>query len=365
MMLSGCKWFKVLSRGATHSVASQESLVISEFVQRTGADYLIYGALSERGGKWSVTVELADAPSGIIKWAKRFEAPEDGILSWVDQVCPQIVAELDPAVAENEMSVTRKPALSATTSLPAYQQLVVGYRDFYSGNWTGALQKFASAADQDPTYAHAHAMMAVVRYLDAQVNRREVWREQLADAESNARRALEIDPSEAKACNILGQILDWQGQHKESLTHLQRAATINPSFAWSSTAHSYHAVMMGEFDEAKSYIQTAMRLRVGDSGLGLCLPARALADLHLGNVQDALDTAHWAIRMQPNFWLGRQVLAACQLAAGQERDAGKMVEALKQDYEGISSEEFANWFPYGREEIDKPLLRTLQHFEWQ
>ena len=103
----------------------------------------------------------------------------------------------------------------------------------------------------------------------------------LREAEACARRALEIDPSEAKACNVLGQALDWQARHDEANDFLERAVTLNPSFALASTARSYHAVMTGEFDEAKVYIRTAMRLRVGDAGMGLCLPSKALADMRI------------------------------------------------------------------------------------
>ncbi|MCG8450531.1 MAG: hypothetical protein MI725_13260, partial [Pirellulales bacterium] len=276
LMLSGCRWFKVMSRSATHGIQQDQSFVINDFARKTGVDYLIYGAVMERGEKWSVTVELAHAGSGFISWAKRYEADDAGILDWANDICPQIVAALDPALTDSEIRLNQKPVLSATGSVAAYHSLVSGYRDFYSGNWSEALSKFGIAVEQDETYAHAHAMMAVTVYLDAQVNRRENWRAQLQESEFRARRALDIDPSEAKACNILGQILDWQGEHGESFQYLQRAVTLNPSFAWASTGHSYHSVMLGKFDEAKDYIQSALRLRVGDSGLGLCLPAKAL-----------------------------------------------------------------------------------------
>ncbi len=364
LMLSGCRWFRVLSRSATHSVPSHETFIIKDFVQKTGADYLVYGAISERGPDWSVTVELADATTGLISWAKRYDATSCEIISWARDVCPLIVAALDPALADNETRFSHKPALSATGCVDAYQNLVRGYKQFYCGNWSSAISQFTAATEQDDTYAHAHAMLAVTRYLDAQINRKADWREQMLLAEKRARRALEIDPCEAKACNILGQILDWQGQHIESLDYLQRAVTLNPSFAWASTGHSYHSLMMGEFDQAKSYIRTALRLRIGDSGLGLCLPARALADLHLGNHQDALATAHWATRMQPDFWLGRQILAASLLSIGDEPAAMQIVEKLHQDYGDTDSKEFSGWFPYHDDDIERPVLKTLRHFGW-
>ena len=103
--------------------------------------------------------------------------------------------------------------------------------------------------------------------------------------------------------------------------YIERAVMLNPSFAHASTARSYHAVMVGSFEAAKNYIQNAMRLRVGDAGLGFCLPSKALADLHLGNFKDALQTAHWAMRLTPDFWLTRLVLAASLYATSDFRSA--------------------------------------------
>ena len=132
----------------------------------------------------------------------------------------------------------------------------------------------------------------------------------------------------------------------------------------SSTARSYHAVMTGAFDAAKAFIQTAMRLRVGDASLGLCLPSKALADLHLGNCEDALQTAHWAVRKQPKFWLGRQVLAACLAANGDLQAASKAASELRRDYPGLTAEDFVRWFPYASATGGEPVKQALQRAGW-
>jgi TolB-like protein/Flp pilus assembly protein TadD len=365
MMLSGCRWFSVLSRSATHSIASGGPFIPKDFVNRTGADYLVYGAVVERDPNWSVTIELADAESGLITWAKRYDTAVDGLMRSPHELGPLIVAALDPAIAESEQGALSRPSLASTGSVTAYRHLVFGYRHYYAGEWTQALDSFRRATEEDATYAHAYAMMAMTVYYVAQIQRNEHWREEMKDAERLARRALEIDPSEAKACVVLGLVLDWLGRHSETLEYLDKAASRNPSFAGASTAWAYHAVMTGAFDKAKSYMQTALRLRVGDSGLGLCLPAKALADLHLGNYENALQTAHWAMRLKPNFWLVRQVLAASLLASGNSDAAGDVTMQMKQDYGGLSRDEFAGWFPYGSADIGSPVAETLKHFGWQ
>ncbi len=123
--------------------------------------------------------------------------------------------------------------------------------------------------------------------------------------------------------------------------------------------------MTGAFDEAKDYMQTALRLRVGDRALGLCLPAKALADLHLGNVESALQTAHWAARMKPDFWLVRQVLAAALLASGDTDTASKIVARMRRDYDGLSGAEFAAWFPYASPDINSPVVEIFRQFGWR
>jgi DNA-binding SARP family transcriptional activator/Flp pilus assembly protein TadD len=316
MMLSGCRWFSVLSRSATHSFVSDGQFIPKDFVNRTGADYLVYGAIVERDPDWSVTIELADAESGLITWAKRYDTAEEKLMRSPHDLCPLIAAALDPAIAESEQSAISRPALASTGSVSAYRHLVLGYRHYYAGEWARAIKSFRRATEEDATYAHAYAMTAVCSYYIAQIGRQEDWRDDMQTAEKLARRALEIDPSEPKACLVLGQALDWQGRHSESTELLERAVSRNPSFANASTARAYHAVMTGAYDDCIGYMQTALRLRIGDKGVGLCLPAKALAELHLNDADSALQTVHWAARMRPDFWLVRQVLAAAQLAAG-------------------------------------------------
>lgn len=364
LMLSGCRWFSVMSSSATHSIRPDATFIPSEFARQTGSDYLIYGSLTDRPDGWSVTVELADAESGYICWAKRFVANDADMRDWSSEVCPLIVSALDPAIAESELKSLRRPVVAATASETAYRHLVVGYRHFYDGNWAEAATAFENATREDATYAHAHAMLAITTYYSAQVNRDASWFEALGRAEQSARRALEIDPSEPKARNILGQVLDWQSRYDEASVHLEQAVRLNPSFALASTGRGFHAVMLGKFSDAKSHIQTAMRLRVGDAGLGLCLPAKVLSELHLGNVREALETAHWAARLRPNFWLTRQALAAGLWAADRREDAKAVVEALRTDYEGLTSDEFSTWFPYADETLNEPIRAALKGGGW-
>ena len=92
--------------------------------------------------------------------------------------------------------------------------------------------------------------------------------------------------------------------------------------------------------------------------------SKALADMHLGNHEEALQTAHWAVRLQPKFWLGRQVLAACLSACNQMPEAGKATAELKRDYPGLGADEFAAWFPYANPDDGNLIAEALHRAGW-
>ena len=88
LTLSGCRWFSVLSRAAANSVKGDALFVPKDFAQLTGADYLIYGTITDRADDLSLVIELAEAETGYIRWAKRYDAPGARPLSWVSEARP-------------------------------------------------------------------------------------------------------------------------------------------------------------------------------------------------------------------------------------------------------------------------------------
>jgi hypothetical protein len=72
-----------------------------------------------------------------------------------------------------------------------------------------------------------------------------------------------------------------------------------------------------------------------------------------------------AVRLQPKFWLGRRVLAACLSACNQMPEAEKATAELMRDYPGLTSDEFAAWFPYANPDDGKLVTEALRRAGWQ
>jgi DNA-binding SARP family transcriptional activator/TolB-like protein/Flp pilus assembly protein TadD len=363
--LSRCRWFRVMSRSSVYRLAASDRGDVHDLVVRTGADYLVSGFLQERPEGDSLTVELARAATREILWSERYPLTPAGVPVCCGEICAAVVSALDPALTEIERQRFSRPTLASSASAAAYRNLVDGYCHYYAGRRDAALAAFAAAVEADPGYAHAHAMLGLATYFYAQMNRDTAWHDRLKEAERHALRALDFDEHEARAWQVLGTVFIWQGRNHEALDPLERAIQLNPSLGAASAARSFQALMAGAFERAKTLLQASMRLRIGDQMLGACLPAKALSDLHLGNAEQAADTAHWAARMQPRFWLARQTLCAALMRSGNDEAAIAQVAALRRDYTALSAREFAAWVPYVNASHAKPVAEALEAAGWR
>jgi len=111
------------------------------------------------------------------------------------------------------------------------------------------------------------------------------------------KKALQLDPGDAKAHNNLGVHLLQQGGLDEAITHFQNAVEIDPEYGNAQSNLGIALLQIGRFDEAIIHLQKALAVN----------PRHAQTHLNLGNafylqgeIPEAL--AHWrqGLRVDPN-----------------------------------------------------------------
>lgn len=122
----------------------------------------------------------------------------------------------------------------------------------------GALSLFRAAIELDPTYAAAHAGLAVTRCLQGGL-RVVRYGEAFAEAKSAALRALAMDSECADAQMALGTVLfagewDWAAAERS----LRRALEINPSHTEALLAYGGLLEALGRLDEGLRFKQQAL-----------------------------------------------------------------------------------------------------------
>ncbi len=79
-----------------------------------------------------------------------------------------------------------------------------------------------------------------------------MWLRQLDDAECAVQRAIELDPNLAEAYGILGNVLDFAGQHERAIKLFEQAMRLDPQFDLWIQAGGRAQFALERFDEAEA-----------------------------------------------------------------------------------------------------------------
>lgn len=124
-------------------------------------------------------------------------------------------------------------------------------------NWAGAETELRRALELDPGRATTHLWYAIL--LEATGRSDEAVKE--------ARRAVELEPGRAQTRAGLGYRLYWARRYDEAVAELQAALELDPTFG---TAHYFIGrarVQQGRFDEARAAFARARELSPEDANL--------------------------------------------------------------------------------------------------
>ena len=182
---------------------------------------------------------------------------------------------------------------------------------YFWNMWTAdslerSIEYFCQAIEKDPNFAPAYVGLANSYSFITQVKSLPA-KELMAKASVNARKAVEIDDSLAEAHATLGHIkhqFEWDFEGAEMA--FKKAIQINPN-SWE--AHIWYGQFlntMGRHDEA---IVEKKRARELDP-LSPFLSVNEAAGYYYSRLYDrAMEEAHKALELNPNFWVTHWFLA--------------------------------------------------------
>ena len=176
-----------------------------------------------------------------------------------------------------------------------------------------AVSAFQEAIDRDPTYAAAHAGLALTRC--AQARLRAVPHQQAyAEAKTSALRALALDSTCADAQLALGAVLflsewDWTGAEHS----LRRALEISPN-------HTEALLHFGSLMEALGQLERGLRFKqqalATHPSSPVVLVQLAMAYWHQRRYDDAVEWANRALAIDARHLVAREFLAGAYWMRG-------------------------------------------------
>lgn len=246
-------------------------------IQKLGKDLnvpaVLTGRVSVRNDRLAVVVELVDTEQNNTIWGNRYNRKLDDLLEIQRNIAEDILGQLRAELSGDDY---QKVGKQQTANSEAYQAYLKGH--YFKlrrseENFRKAIRYFQQAIDLDPNYALAHAGIAD-SYILMVVYRIYSWEEAIQKIKDNIRMALEIDDNLAEAHAALAHIYmnkEWRFDLAES--EYRRALELDPNNADTYHYFSYLLLCTNRVPEGITQSARALALEplspVMNRGLGL------------------------------------------------------------------------------------------------
>jgi adenylate cyclase len=299
-----------------------KNLDAKEIGKELGVRYVLEGSVQHDGTRVRVNAQLIDAESGAHLWAERFEEDVADLFKLQDQVVGRLANSLGSELVKAE---ARKGARSKNPD--ALDLTMRGWALLWQEEWKPTKENndavrtlFEQALKIDPNDADGLAGEAN-SYGFEHLFFPNPETDYDAKVIGLADRAITLAPENMRAYRVKSAYLVRSRRADESLRTIEAGLAINPNYAALYSIRSTAKSSLGQFEQAKSDAQQAMRLSPRDPFIGLFHVQLGDAELGLGHFDVAIDEYHNAT--DAGF---RPFLVYTNLAAAYALD-GKMGEA--------------------------------------
>jgi TolB-like protein/predicted Ser/Thr protein kinase len=286
----------------------------TEIGKKLNVQNVLEGSLRRDGNRVRITAELIDARNGFHLWSETYDRELEGVFALQDEITRSIVDALK---------------INLAVLLPVREQRNIEVYDLYlqglyfsnkssEEDLRRALSFFQRAVEKDPTFARAWTGIAKVWYFLADVYVKPL--DAYAASKEAALNAIALDEKDAEAHCYLSEakrVLDWDLAGADA--ELKRALELDPS---SAPAHFFSALLplfRGELKDGLRLVLEAEKLDPVSPIISYVATAAYLAN---DQIDDAISEGQRTLQLDPNYFYLDSDLAAAY------REKGNFAEAI-------------------------------------
>ena len=290
---------------------------LPQIARELNVDAVVEGSVARSGNRVRVNAQLIQALNDEHLWARAYEGELDDVLTLQNNISRNIADEIQVRLMPGEQA---RLARRASVKPEAYEAYLKG-RYFWSKRTADSLRTsidyYQQAIAADPQFAAAYAGVAdTYSIIGSDVMPASVASEK---ARAAAMKAVELDPSLAEGHAALALVhfyYDWNWNGAES--ECRRAIELNPNYA---TAHSWYSLYLGAMGRKAEALIEAQRARELDPlspSVGIRLAGAYLAT---GQHDQALQELTKTLELDPGFSSAHEVRAKVLESMGQFTDS--------------------------------------------
>jgi TolB-like protein len=354
--LSRIHWLFVIARNSTFTYKGR-AVDVKEVGRELGVRYVLEGSVRKAGTRVRIAGQLIDALTGTHLWADRFDGSLEDVFELQDKIAVSVAGVIEPALQAAEM---RRSATRPPTDLSAYDLYLRALTAFYPIRREGlvtALGLFEQAIAIDRHYAPALSWAAICHLRLVTEGWTEAPEHDRQRGIDLARRALRFGENDPRIlANAAVGLANLGGEDIGAMMGLvDRALTLNLSFARGWNLSGLLRVFAGQHDLAIEHIETALRLSPRER-VGVPLQVIGMAYFFKRQFDEAEAKLLLAIQEHPETPATYRTLAACYARMGRLDEARAIVAKLR----AITPQVMQSHLPFRRPEDRELLLSGLR-----
>src|SRR5213595_150495 len=311
--LAKVEGLRVVARASSFSFKGKTAAV-SEIGKKLNVENVLEGSLRREGNRVRVTAELINTRSGFHLWTETYDRQLEDVFALQDEITRSIVDALKIKLA---------------VSLPAHEQPNTGVYDLYlqglyfsnkssEEDLRRALSFFQRAVEKDPTFARAWTGISKVWYFLADVYVKPL--DAYPTSKEAALKAIALDEKDAEAHCYLSEakrVLDWDLAGADA--ELKRALELDPN---SAPAHFFSVLVPHFRGELKDGLRLILEAEKLDPVSPITSYVATAAYLANNRIDEAISEGQRTLQLDPNYFYLDSVLAAAY------REKGNFPEAI-------------------------------------
>ena len=341
---------RVVGRASSFSFKARNSNA-RQIGENLNVENVLEGSLRRESNRVRITAELIDARNGFHVWTETYDRDLEGVFALQDEITRSIVDALKTKLA---------------VPLSAHEQRNRDVYDLYlqglyfsnkssEEDLRRALNFFQRAVEKDPTFSRAWTGIAKVWYFLADVYVRPL--EAYPSSREAALKAISLDEKDAEAhCYLSGakRVIDWNLADADA--ELKRALQLDPNSAPAHLFSGLHPLFRGEVKDGLRLILDAEKLDPISPITSYVATAAYLAN---DRIVDAIAEGQRTLQLDPNYFYLDSVLAAAYREKGSFPEAIALYTKAQEATHLPSSGLAITYTRMGREIEAKNLLAQL------
>jgi adenylate cyclase len=325
--LSRIRWLFVIARNSSFTYKGQ-AIDVKRVGRELGVRYVLEGSVRKAGNRVRITGQLIDAVTGAHLWADRFDGLLEDVFELQDKVALSVAGVIEPTLQAAE---TARSAGRPTADLTAYDLYLRASAMALSSDKQipAALRLMEQAIERDPGYGPALGWAAFCCARLVIDHRSEDPPADRLKGAAFARRALEASSEDPGILANAALALAYFGEDLDAMMALvDKAVTLNPSFARGWYISGAIRVFAGQPDLAIEHVETSLRLSPR-ARFGTAFNVVGAAQFFAGRFDQAVPKLLLAIQENPDYPTPYRFLAASYAHMGRLDDAREILNRLR------------------------------------